>query len=310
MIKTDESMSGDGMYYYSLFGYVIESDLEFPQLMISKETKADFVIKEGRVPEYVYDQREKNVYEIGDKSSWLINPTCMLYVENGQIITYEKQEGAMEQKVRNYIMGWGMSLVGLQKGIIAMHCSVVASEKGALLISGESGTGKSTLTNLILDAGYKFMADDMTYVETDESGEVYVKPAFPYQKLCRDAALRKGYSLEELIYVNESKDKFLVPYDGEFENKAVPVKALLILRLTKDEAVSVKEMAGMNKFMGCATNQFLRHLLEEDKYKGTSGRECLRMAQGIRVFVVERPLKGDTLIEISEKVMKIVNEVL
>lgn len=298
------------MFYYSLFNLLIESDLEFPQLIKASEGEADIVIVSGEVPDEIFQQGDKNVYDIGDKISWLINPTCFLYVEEGYRITYQRKEGAPVKKLRNYIMGWGMSLVGLQRGIIAMHCSVVASDKGAILISGESGSGKSTLTNVLLDNGCKFMADDMAYVETKADGEVFVKPAFPYQKLCRDAAVRKGYPLDELIYVNEAKDKFLVPYKGDFVNREMPVKALIMLCLSNKSEVNVTECQGMNKFMVCANNQFLRHLLEGDKYVGVPGRECFKMAKGIKAFVIERPAEGDTLHAMSEVVMKIANELI
>jgi len=298
------------MYFYSLFGYNIESDLEFPQLLKGVARKADITISQGEIPDEVYVREAEKLYEFGEKSSWLINDTCYLYITDGNKITYKPKEGAITNRLRNYIMGWGMSMLGLQREIIAMHCSVVTRQSGAILVSGESGTGKSTLTNILLDKGCKFMADDMAYVEPKESGEVYVKPAFPYQKLCRDAALRKGYPLEELIYINEMKDKFFVPYKGEFEAKEVPVKALLVLKLTDKPNVNVMELQGMEKFMACANNQFLRHLLKQDKYKGSAGKNCFKIAQGIRVFVMERPKEGDTLAEITKRAMNIVEEVL
>lgn len=298
------------MYYYLLFGYILESDLEFPQLIKSESETADIWIMQGDIPEEVYSKEKEILYEFNDSNSWLVNATCYLYVEDGNRITYQLKEGGEVQKLRNYIMGWGMSMLGLQRGEIAMHCSVVASNRGAILLSGESGAGKSTLTNILLDNGCKFMADDMAYVETKESGDVVVKPAFPYQKLCRDAAMRKGYPLEELIYINEAKDKFFVPYKGGFQVHEMLVKALVVLRLSRNSDVTVAEVKGMEKFMACANNQFLRHLLEQDKYKGVAGRECFRMSQGIRVFVIERPAEGDTIQEITDKALEIVNEVL
>ena len=162
-----------------------------------------------------------------------------------------------------------------------MHCSVIASDEGAILISGESGSGKSTLTNAFLSDGWKFMADDMAYVKTKEGGEVVVYPAFPYQKLCRDAALRKGYNLDELIYLGEEKDKFFVPYQGDFVTHEMPVKALVVLMLAAVDEVSVSEITGMNKFMACANNLFLRHLLKQDRYTSVAGQESFRMAEGI-----------------------------
>ncbi|MDD6882004.1 MAG: hypothetical protein PUE18_10590, partial [Firmicutes bacterium] len=156
------------MYYYVLFEYVVESDMEFPQLVKTEERLADIRIKKGDIPDEIYSKEQNIGYRFGEKSSWLVNRVCYLYVENGDCIIYKAKEGVSVNRLRNCIMGLGMSMLGLQRGIIAMHCSVVASDSGAILISGESGTGKSTLTNTLLENGCKFMADDMAYVETKD----------------------------------------------------------------------------------------------------------------------------------------------
>jgi len=298
------------LYYYLLFGMIIESDIDFPQLVKAEKTEADIVIKSGTMPKELYDYEKECGSSLGNKISWLINTYCYLYVENGSVITYELKEKGTLSMVRNYLMGWGISMLGLQRGINAMHCSVVASDKGAILISGESGSGKSTLTNMFLDKGWKLMADDMAYVQTKDSGDVMVYPAFPHQKLCRDAALRKGYDLDELIYLGEDKDKFFVPYKGEFVLHEMPVKALIILGRHKGDEVVTEEAQGFNKFLGCVNNLFLRHILGQERYSGIPARESFRMAEGIRVFRIVRPVEGDTLQEVTQKAMTIVEDIV
>lgn len=82
----------------------------------------------------------------------------------------------------------------------------------------------------LLERGYRLLADDMAVVQTfsgkkDSRELALVYPAFPYQKLCRDAAVRRGYALEKLLYINEEKDKFLVPWKGDFLTEPEPVQA-------------------------------------------------------------------------------------
>ncbi len=298
------------LYYYLLFGNIIESDIDFPQLVKTKEAKADIMIRAGQMPQELYDYEQDCGSKFGDDISWLINTYCYLYVENGKTITYDLKEAGTLSMVRSYLMGWGMSLLGLQRGMNAMHCSVVAMDKGAILISGESGSGKSTLTNMFLDKGWKFMADDMAYVQTKDDGEPVVYPAFPYQKLCRDAALRKGYDLEELIYLGEDKDKFFVPYKGEFVMHEMPIKALIVLGRYKGDEVVTEELSGLNKFMACVNNLFLRNLLGQARYAGTPAKESFRMAEGIKVFRITRPVEGDTLQEVTQKAMALAEDIM
>src|SRR3954464_11293657 len=46
----------------------------------------------------------------------------------------------------------------------ALHCSTVASDGRAVLITGPSGAGKSDLTLRLLDRGFTLVSDDQTIV--------------------------------------------------------------------------------------------------------------------------------------------------
>ncbi len=291
------------MYYYRIYGMRVISDLEFPQLV--KETdgmpdEPEIRVEACQIPERITSITDKK-YEFGDKFSWLTNSTTWLLVENGNRIGYCLKEGGKQSYLQTYILGFGMAMLALQRGILAIHCSAVADEKGAVLIAGESGAGKSTLTTAFLDKGYRLLADDMAFVETNPGGPVLAKPAFPYQKLCRNVALENGYALEDLIYINEFKDKFLVPYQGEFGLEPVPVKAFIMLGVTDGKEVVAKEITGFNKFHVYANNLFLRNLLKQDRYNPAIGQKCLEMAAVVPTYCIERPWEGDTTQSVIER---------
>ena len=48
-----------------------------------------------------------------------------------------------------------------------IHCSTVASDGRAVLITGPSGSGKSDLTLRLLDRGFKLVSDDQTIIKKD-----------------------------------------------------------------------------------------------------------------------------------------------
>ena len=86
------------------------------------------------------------------------------------------------------------------------------------------------------------MADDMAWVDGS-----MVYPAFPYQKLCRDVVEREGYDMEELIYIDEQKDKFLARYRGAFSTESRLMKGFILLHLTSAEKVTVQELNGPSR---------------------------------------------------------------
>ena len=295
------------MYYYKLYGMKIASDMEFHQLVIcNDEEKVDIEICEGTIPEDIIELESHHNYEFRQERSWLTNRTCYILVENGQKLTYQLKPNGRFLYLQTYILGYGMSMIAMQRGLLSIHCSALADDKGALIIAGESGAGKSTVTSAFLDKGYRLMADDMAWVEVAENQPVLASPAFPYQKLCRDVAIAKGYNLDDLLYINEDKDKFLAPYKGEFKTEAVPVKGFIMLGVVKEEELVCREVTGIQKFHVCANNLFLRHLLGPGKYDPQIGQKCLKMAAGIPVYYIGRPDGKDTAKEVIEKAFDIV----
>lgn len=58
-----------------------------------------------------------------------------------------------------------------------LHCSTVAKDGRAVLITGPSGSGKSDLTLRLIDRGYDLVSDDQTVIKKD--GERIIASAPP-----------------------------------------------------------------------------------------------------------------------------------
>jgi len=296
------------MKQYNLYGMYIESDFDFVQLEpieeIQKE-KADVTICEGVIADEYKKDREC-YSKIRKDISYLSNHTCYLLIENGNKITYEKKENAKINNLNAFLLGWGIAIICYQKDKLAIHCSCIADAEGAILISGTSGSGKSSITSYLLNKGYKFIADDMAVVSIDENGTAYAFPAFPYQKLCRDIATKSGLKEEEMIYIDENKDKFLVPYKGDFVKESVPVKAMIILGFSEGNEVLSGEIEGVDKIYACVNSLFLKGLLKKKAYYPENINNCLKLASAIPIYYVSRPFDMDT----KEEVMKVIRKMI
>lgn len=296
------------MKQYSLYGMCIESDFDFVQLdpleEIHKE-KADVIICEGVIADEYKKDREC-YSKIRKEVSYMANRTCYLLIENGNKITYEKKENAKNNNLNAFLLGWGMAIICYQKEKLAIHCSCVAGDSGAVLISGTSGSGKSSITSYLLNEGYKLVADDMAVVTVEENGVAYAFSAFPYQKLCRDVAMESGIKEEEMIYIDENKDKFLVPYKGDFVRKPVPIKAMIILGFSEEDKVISGEIQGVDKIYACVNALFLKGLLRKKAYYPENISSCLKLASCIPIYFVSRPLDVDTKEEVINTILKLV----
>lgn len=297
------------MYYYELFNLTIKSDIPILQLItIAPCEEVDITFEAGSIPDDILEKENQDIhYEFGDTRSWLVNSYMRMIIENGNHITYFKKDNCPEMYLTSYLLGWGMSMVCMQKNMLAMHCSVVTDGNKAYLISGESGSGKSTVTRELLNKGFKLMADDMTLVKIDENGDVVVTPAFPYQKLCRDAAMKCGTPMEEMIYIDEEKDKFLVPCKDIFSHKTLPIGGLMVIYRHPKEDVIFNTVEGFDKLHAYANNLFLRHLLGPKKYDAKLGALMLKMAGKTPICSIGRPDGKDTITEILSHVSTFIN---
>ncbi len=285
------------MYYYKLYGMKIESDLEFPQLLTCEDdAPLDVQIQKVDFSEELAKISEEKYFDFGKEYSRFSNLTCQFQAYEGKRFTYALTGEGWPEYLQTYILGYGFSMIALQRDMLPIHCSALADEDGAVLIAGESGSGKSTITTAFLNNGYHLMADDMALVDGEK-----VYPAFPYQKLCRNVALAEGYKLEELIYINEQKDKFLAPYRGEFSTKEERIKGFILLQVVGGEQVVDAEVYGLNRFHIFASNLFVRHIIGKEKYEPHIGQKCLEMASKVPTYLIGRPGGLDTTQEVIKK---------
>ena len=291
------------MYQYILYGLNISSSLEFPQLCKgNKGDEAEVVIIEGEIPEEVIQKMESRYYEIGKNESWFYNDTGKFYIAGGREIRYSLEQNADLHYARAYILGYAISMLLLQKGIMTIHCSAIKKNGAAVLFSGSSGAGKSTITTRYLNDGGQLAADDVLAVKVGVDGKLLGYPAFPYQKLCRDAIEREGISIEGLEYINEEKDKFLVPRKEQFDLQATEVKTMILLTTNKGEEVMVHAMQGLDKFMAIRENLFLRRLYGTWLEAPEIVKACLEIANKVEVYIVSRPIGINTLAQVKEKI--------
>ncbi len=290
------------MFDYTIYGLKLRSDIEFLQLVPlpddSPDKEPDIFIIEGEIPADIMLHDAQSTCDFGKDRSWLINKTMRMVITDGKTITYSLRPGKSDMYLRTYLLGFGLSMLCLQRNIMTIHCSALVIDGKAYLIAGESGSGKSTISSILLKSTNLFLADDVTAIIPEDDGSIYAHPAFPYQKLCRDAALNQGYSLDELIYIDEEKDKFLVPCKDLFCYNKVPVGGLIYLFVHNGEDVIYKDLSGIDNFHVVINNLFLRHLLGNRKYEPSTGQACLTIAAQIKACAIGRPKNRDSLSEI------------
>ena len=289
-------------YYYKVYGLNIVSEVEIEEFMLNHdegEKSEDIIITYGTISDEIQQQIDEG-REIGlsNEQIWFNIPeTAVFSIENGNRIVIMPHENADDQDIKTYIMGSCLGFIMLQREQVAIHGGTVESEGKAVIITGDKGAGKSTLTTALRMNGYRFLADDVAAVVIDQ--EPIIKPGFPYQKLCEDAIEEMGYNKSNYrSIIGDTEDKYMVPAYEYFVEE--DTKLIAIVELCKGEVdeVSIETIQGKEKLLHIMRNiyrgEYMPYL---GGIKAGYLKKCLNIAQHIKYYRMTRPQQGFTVKE-------------
>lgn len=299
------------MHYYKVFGYIFRSEYEIEQLYeVSPTANYDVDILIGKMPEEILNEVENETIfpciSWNNQRFWMNNSYGLLAVyKSGKIYAKSTSDDDVFYLLQ-YVMGYGIAMYAHLHNRIAIHCGCVAIDEQCILISGDSGAGKSTLTHELISSGATMLSDDVVAIGYDENHIPLIYPAFPQQKLCRDAALQKGYDLDELLYVDPEKDKFAVLHTDNFTTEPHPLHTAVYLECydtkgaDKNPSLRIKELDGFQKVAFLVNNLYLGCIIPNTGFPAEAFQLCVDLVKDSHVYRIKRPSGKDTLSDIKE----------
>ena len=280
-------------YFYRIYGLRVQSQIPFSEAVPETAGEAEVKIVFGRMPDFLLEAGQKGygTWTNGFVSAWFrIRDGTQVYVEGGSRITVELSEEPQLLVITSLLLSAGMALVCLQRGEPFFHGSALYTGEQAILLCGESGAGKSTVAMELLQRKLGFLADDTVRVHPGTMG-MLAEPSYPQQKLCRDMALKCGKPLEELIYIDEERDKYAWRQDA--------------VQNTGEEAVSIQKLTGQKALETLSSQLYLA-----DTYRYSTGipyplmEQLVRIAGQAGIYEVIRQSDKDTLHEVVTKILQ------
>ena len=318
------------MFYYQLYGLKVQSNIEFPQLLPLQE-------KDNWGDECEITVELSDTHALAEKHAGIIQKNGNDHVEENYVwfrnqvgdflietkgsksrMLCERFEGVSESEVRPFFMGNCIAVLMSQRKNLVLHGSSLVVGDKTVLVCGASGSGKSTTSMALIDHGARLMADDISVIDVDPAdGTSYAYPAFPEQKLCRDAALNRGLDLNKLNYIDEDRDKFSYLRPDIFVNERRKADILIVIRRCQaneaDEGfvngVKILEVCGAEKVNAITDMFFLEWLYGKGfELKPAEMLKCFSLAGQIRVFYVTRVDGCDTRDEIIDRIVEQIKE--
>lgn len=298
-------------YFYRIYGLRVQSQIPFSEAVPETAGEAEVKIVFGRIPDFLREAAQKGygTWTNGFASAWFrVRDGTQVYVEGGSRITVELSEEPQLPAITSLLLSAGKALICLQRGEPFFHGSALYTGEQAILLCGESGAGKSTVAMELLQRKLGFLADDTVRVHPGTVG-MLAEPSYPQQKLCRDMALKCGKPLEELIYIDEERDKYAWRRQDCYRKEAALLGKIFLLRKDTasghEDAVRIRSITGKEALETLSAQLYLA-----DTYRYSTGIPYPLMEQLIRIvgqagfYEVTRPAEGDTLHEVVTKILQ------
>lgn len=298
-------------YYYKAYGMTIKSEIEIREfLIVSKPIKYDIEIKKTTISDNIKKKIKEGQFGGGDKNEiWFYGVDTAIYrICNGNTIFFEELAGADPYYVSIYLTCSSMGFIMYQREKVAIHGGTIVMNDKAIVLTGDKGAGKSTLTTALKLDGYKFISDDVAAI--DIHNVPMVNPGFPYQKLCEDAMDALGYNKEDYFsFLSDKERKYVIPSIDDFVDKDTELYGIFELNVDDIKEVTIEEFTGYEKL-----NRIQKNIYRSEYFDILGGvsaiyfKKCLEIAKSIKYYKITRPKNkitvGEQIKLIKESVVK------
>lgn len=284
------------MYKYIGYGQRIESDCEFNQFVSSEFSLEPDITIHHFVEDKIKDiLKEEFQVSIRGRDIFFRNQVGYFEARAGKEIFFEEYPGQDENEAKEFVMGNTMALLFFERDMNVIHGSAVRFNGKTIIISGDSGAGKSTTASKLIREGAKLISDDQSVVFM-EDGNAMLLPGYPSQKLCVDASERNNYSVDNLLKVDEQKNKYAIPRMDEFYGEISVLDSIYFLsKHTEDKEVLFERIDGAEKVNIMTSNLFLRPFFEQNiGLPPTLLMQCINIASKVKMYRISRPVGFDT----------------
>lgn len=280
------------VFTYNIFGLNFASPMEIPGARIATSNNIDVFIRYGESPDHLEKTSNSGVLFESSENEFLLKlpKVGKYYVENGNCITIEPGPEARESEIRLFLLGSVLGAILYQRGYTPLHGSAVSTSDGeALIIIGNSASGKSTLAASLSKSGFPLISDDQSAILPDNNGNCIILPGIATVKLWMDAKTQL-FPVGDYSRVRPELNKFNIPVSGvESDNKAYLITRIINLVTKNSEGITSETVSGARKLSILRAHVFREQLIKgmgllEDHFHLLS-----TLARQAKIYQIARP---------------------
>jgi hypothetical protein len=170
------------------------------------------------------------------------------------------------EHLATYLRGPLMGFVLRRRGVTALHASALSDRGGAILLCGESQSGKSTIAAALALKGTPVLCEDITPLKI--SGETFwIQPGYAQVGLWPDTVEFLLGTADALPRLTPNWEKCFLPLDGQrarFDPEKRPLGVIYLLapRADSEYAPRIELVSPREALLGLVQNTYMNWLLD------------------------------------------------
>jgi hypothetical protein len=210
------------------------------------------------------------------------------YACEGREIEYAPAEGATLASVELFLNGSVYGAILHQRNILPLHGSSFVYNGQGILLCGESGAGKSSLTAAFCLAGAEFLTDDVTPLVFEDDIPMIV-PLSDRIKLWNDSLSQLKQENSNLSAISSGHEKYYFPMQNDLHQK-YPLHRVFLIEAEETNKTEFYKLEGI-KLFAALRNEIYRweYLSAMQQTEISYIEKLISISRLVNVYKVVRP---------------------
>lgn len=287
-------------HFYRVYGLVVDSELELPELVPIAEQPAQVSIRYGDVPVPRPEERQRWYFYSAERRELIFyaGGVAAYLITDGSRITIERRLGfdasAPPPDIRLWLFRSAFAALLHQRGLLPLKGASVSAPAGVWVFTGGSGEGTSMLATFLhrrFDWG--LVSDDISVI--DQSGaRPMVQPGPRKLKLWPDALPCLDIDADQAVRDLRTMDKAQLYLSADGDHQPAAFHALVTLDSgDNDDAPGIRRLSGLEAFQACLGAVYRPSMQHHFKLPQQCLAELAQLCRSIAVYRFTRPRSLD-----------------
>ena len=245
-------------YKYLVCGLTIAFPWEVSFLPKSTENEPDAYIEKGQVraPKDGDIGYRGPFSEVAPNHVYLnIKGVAKFSVCNGTSIIFEASPDTDLDSLNVFLLGSCLGFLLIQRHFLVLHGAVLKKHGQVAAFCGGAGSGKSTLSLLLVQSGAQFLSDNLAPLNVS-SNNVTLHPSFPALHIWEASLEKLALDHHPHKRLRPELNKYAVFLDNEFFNQACNLNTICILSPWNKKEIEVVPVTGIDRVLALTRASF------------------------------------------------------